>query len=197
MIDGDSCYHVRHGKGHFKGLLIPVGALVEFMPQDDIATNSFGSKTIEGIILGYHVQSGGFRNGDYIVADYEPFKKACDVLESKVDIHRIKEVLKNLNGAFTCPVAEMRAEMGTHRTKLRRTRRCAQRRRIKRKRGRPQRRSGRGAICEGRGSPRYRHTRNGIRNVSRARRNMLRAKKERIHATSRHSTRFVEKGNRE
>ena len=49
-----------------------------------------------GIFLGYHVQSGGLWNGDYIVADYEPFKNDCDALESKVNIHRIKDVLKNL-----------------------------------------------------------------------------------------------------
>ena len=32
MIDGDSCYHVRHGKCHLRGLLIPFGALDELMP---------------------------------------------------------------------------------------------------------------------------------------------------------------------
>ncbi len=58
------------------------------------------------------MQSGGLWNGDYIVADYEPFKNNCDLLERKVNIHRIKEVLKNLSGVFTFPVAEMRTERG-------------------------------------------------------------------------------------
>ena len=32
---------------------------------------------------------GGPWNGDYIVADYEPFKTDCDIQESKVNTHRI------------------------------------------------------------------------------------------------------------
>ena len=60
------------------------------MPQNDRKIESFGNKTIQGIFLGYHIQSGGLWNGDYIVADYELFKIDCDVLESKVNIHRIK-----------------------------------------------------------------------------------------------------------
>ncbi len=34
------------------------------------------------------------------------------MMESKVKVHIIKEVLKNLSGAATFPVAEMRAERG-------------------------------------------------------------------------------------
>ena len=45
------------------------------MPQGDMEIESFGSKAIHGIFLGYHVQSGGLWDGDYIVAGYEPFKK--------------------------------------------------------------------------------------------------------------------------
>ena len=112
MVDGDSCCNRRHGKGHFKGLCIPFGALVDFMPQNDIKIESFGSTTIQGIFLGYHIQPGGLWSGDYIVADYEPFKKDCDVLESRVKIHRIKEVLKNPSNTFTFLVAEMRRERG-------------------------------------------------------------------------------------
>ena len=84
MTEGDSCYSRRPGKGHFKGLQIPFGALVDFMPQNDMKIESFGNKTIQGIFLGYHIQPGGLWNGDYIVADCEPFKKDGDVLESKV-----------------------------------------------------------------------------------------------------------------
>ena len=82
------------------------------MPQNDIEIESSGSKTIQGIFLGYHIQPGGLWNGDYTVADYEPFKKDCDVLESKVEIHRIKEVLKHLSNTLTFPVAEVRREKG-------------------------------------------------------------------------------------
>ena len=34
------------------------------------------------------------------------------MLESKVNIHRIKEVLKNISGKFTFPLAELRKERG-------------------------------------------------------------------------------------
>ncbi len=112
MIEGDSCYHRRHEKGRFKGLQTPCGALVEFMPQNDMNIESIGSKTLQEIFLGYHVQSGGLWSCDYIVADYEPFKDNCAALESRVKTHRIKEVLKSLNGVFTFPVAEMRRERG-------------------------------------------------------------------------------------
>ena len=44
------------------------------------------------------------------VADYESCKNKCDVLESKVNIHRIKEVLKHVKREFTFPVAELRRE---------------------------------------------------------------------------------------
>ena len=50
--------------------------------------------------MGYHVGPGGHWSGDYLVADYAHFKKYCDVTESRVKIHRIKEVLKNLSGKF-------------------------------------------------------------------------------------------------
>ena len=84
MIDGESCYHRGHGACRFKGLHIPFGALVECMPQHDMAIDSFGSKTCHGLLLGYHVQPWGLWNGDYLVADYEPFKKDIDVLERNV-----------------------------------------------------------------------------------------------------------------
>ncbi len=64
MIDGDSCYNRRHGEGHFKGLCIPFGALVDSMPQNDIKIESFGSKTIQGIFRGYHIQPGWAWGGD-------------------------------------------------------------------------------------------------------------------------------------
>ena len=40
MTDDESCYNLRHGRGHFKGLQIPVGALVDFMPQNDVKIES-------------------------------------------------------------------------------------------------------------------------------------------------------------
>ncbi len=64
-----------HKSGHFKGLLIPFGALVDFMPQPDTKVVSMGSKTIPGVFIGCHVHPGGLWSGDYLVADYSPFTK--------------------------------------------------------------------------------------------------------------------------
>ena len=69
LMDGDSAYNKRHKKGHFLGLRIPFGALVDFMPQPDTRVESIGAKTIPGVFLGYHVHPGGVWSGDYYVAD--------------------------------------------------------------------------------------------------------------------------------
>ncbi len=62
------------------------------------------------MFLGYHVHAGGFWSGDYIVADYAPFKKDCDATPAKVKVHRIKEALSNLSGIYVFPVVERRKE---------------------------------------------------------------------------------------
>ncbi len=54
-----------------------------------------GSKTIRGVLIGYHVPAGGLWSGDYLVADLAPFRLDCDVHRSKVKVHRIKEVVNN------------------------------------------------------------------------------------------------------
>ena len=56
--------------------------------------------------MGYHTHDGGIWRGDYLVADYAPFKKDCDVGRAKVKVHRAKAVAKNLSGKFIFPVAE-------------------------------------------------------------------------------------------
>ena len=81
----------------------PFGALVDFMPQSDTKVESMGSKTIPGVFIGYHVHPGGLWSGDYLAFDYLPFKRDCDVVKSKVKIHRIKEVLKNHTRNFISP----------------------------------------------------------------------------------------------
>ncbi len=47
-----------------------------------------------GVFVGYHTHAGGIWSGDYLVADYAPFKKDGDVGRAKVKIHRAKEVVK-------------------------------------------------------------------------------------------------------
>ena len=75
IVDGDSCYNRRHRLGRFKGQQIPFGALVDFMPQNDVKVESMGPKTIPGVFIGYHVHAGGLWSGDYLVADYSPSVK--------------------------------------------------------------------------------------------------------------------------
>ena len=90
IADGDSSYSRRHKSGRFKGESIPFGALVDFMPQIDTKVESMGAKTIPGVFIGYRAHAGGIWSGDYLVADYSPFRKSCDVVKSKLKIHRIK-----------------------------------------------------------------------------------------------------------
>ena len=77
-------------KGHFKGESVPFGALVDFMPQNDMKHGSMANRAIQGVFFGNHVHAVGVWSGDYYVADYGPFKKDCDVVKSKVNIHRTK-----------------------------------------------------------------------------------------------------------
>ncbi len=66
------------------------------MPQPDTKLDSMGGKqlTMPGIFVGYHTHAGGLWSGDCLVADYAPCKKYCDVGRAKVNIHRVKEVVK-------------------------------------------------------------------------------------------------------
>ena len=79
-VDGDSCYNRRHRAGRFKDQKIPFGTYVEFMPQNDTKVESMGAETIPGLFVGYHIHAGGLWSGDYLVADYSPFRRDCDVL---------------------------------------------------------------------------------------------------------------------
>ncbi len=110
LVDGDSSYNRGHGKGHFKGERILVGAFIDFMPQPDTKLDAMGGRSMPGAFIGYHTHAGGIWSGDYLVADYAPFKKDCDVTPATVRAHRIKEVLRRLSGIFVFPVAERRRE---------------------------------------------------------------------------------------
>ena len=81
---------------------------MDFMPQPDYKVVSQGAKTIPGVFIGYHIHAGGLWSGDYLVADLAPFRQDCDVAKSKVEIHRIKDIVKNHSGTFTFPVARWR-----------------------------------------------------------------------------------------
>ena len=46
-----------------------------------------------GVFVGCHTHAGGIWSGDYLFADYPPFKKDGDVERAKMNIHRTEEVL--------------------------------------------------------------------------------------------------------
>eukprot|EP00972_Heterocapsa_arctica_P048446 7142328-Heterocapsa_arctica.AAC.1 len=60
MVDGDSAYNLRHGKGHFAGLKIPFGNLIDFRPPKTLVKEfpKFGKTSMPGIMFGYHVDQG-------------------------------------------------------------------------------------------------------------------------------------------
>ena len=117
----------------FKGQQFPVSALVNFMPKPDVRVESMGPKTLPGVFVGYHVNPGGEWSGDYLVADLEYFRKNPDVPRSKVKIHRIKEVVPNLDGAFVFPVAVLASRAAAQRRQLRSLRRSCRRRTLGRR----------------------------------------------------------------
>ncbi len=78
-MDGDTSYNRRYGRGHFKGERIPSGPFVDFIPQPDTMLDAIGGRTVPGLFVGHRTHAGGIWSGDYLVADYAPFKKDCDV----------------------------------------------------------------------------------------------------------------------
>jgi hypothetical protein len=76
MVEGDSAWHKRHKQGHFKGEIIPFGALIDFRPLKPILSMfpKFEKRSLPGIFLGYHLMSGERFYGDYLVAPLQDFR---------------------------------------------------------------------------------------------------------------------------
>ena len=71
--DGDSPWYRRHGS-HFKGLKIPFGCGVFFLPVSTKYVNAKAAPPMSyGIFMGYRLAPGGQWNGEYIVADLDDF----------------------------------------------------------------------------------------------------------------------------
>ena len=89
-----SPYYLRHGV-ESNHLNIPYGAQVDFMPtpNPNKTPAPFESKTKVGILVGYHQQPGGKWSGDYLVAEFEPFRYNPDAKPKDVTVHRVKEVV--------------------------------------------------------------------------------------------------------
>ena len=91
VVDGDSPLNRRLKEGHFKGQLIPFGMIVDFLPQPDTKREPFDSKTLTGVMIGYHFHPGGKWSGDHKIAEYEPLRKNIDSLQKGLKVHRVKE----------------------------------------------------------------------------------------------------------
>jgi hypothetical protein len=76
MVEGDSAWHKRQKQGHFKGEIIPFGALIDFRPPKPILNMfpEFEKRSLPGTFLGYHLMSGERFYGDYLVAPLQDFK---------------------------------------------------------------------------------------------------------------------------
>ena len=113
MRTGNSIYHDRHGKGHYKGLRIPFGAAVKFMPTPRPGERAgFAPVLRKGIFLGQYILTGGEWNGDYHVAEQETLREDPDVDVKPAGVHRVSEVKQILAKGFTFPIADRREALG-------------------------------------------------------------------------------------
>ena len=69
IVDCDSSYIRRHGAARFRGERIPLGAVVDFMPQGEAKLESVANKTMQGVFIAHHVHAGGVWSGDDYVAE--------------------------------------------------------------------------------------------------------------------------------
>ncbi len=84
--------------------MLPFGALLDSMPQNDMKLVSMANKTIEGVHVGNHVHAGGVWSGDYYVAEYSPLKQDCEV-----KMHRIGSLRNTL---VECQLPRRRTKPG-------------------------------------------------------------------------------------
>ena len=95
IVDGDSPWNLRHGKGQFKGLRLPFGCLVDFKPMKTREQESakFDPKAVPGIFLGYKMHPGGTWRGEYVVAELHEFDDMDDVNNGRVSVQTaVREV---------------------------------------------------------------------------------------------------------
>ena len=89
VVDGESSYNKRHKRGHFTGMRIPLGAIIEFLPIRMERKHPGKQKTRYGIFSGYHMQPGELWSGTYLVAEWWTLKNNPELRPAKVPIHRI------------------------------------------------------------------------------------------------------------
>ena len=110
LDDGeDSSWNKRHGQGQFKGQLIPFGALVDFVPQPDVAEHQpkFDAATVPGVFLGYILRPGGAFKGDYRVADlrvFEEYDLKRDAKRKRFKVQTTKTIWLPKDGSISFPL---------------------------------------------------------------------------------------------
>ena len=92
----------------FEGIFVPFGEEVEYKPSQPKGLEplrKFGSKTLNGVFVGYDQRAGGNWRGDYLVADWDEIEQAETARE--IHVHRVKEInVCLLNGKHRFPLAE-------------------------------------------------------------------------------------------
>ena len=90
--------------GHkFKGIKVPFGAAVRWLPTGDrlsSARGKFDPRTRPGIFVGYKVASGGVWHGVYHVIDVDDYVNADS--RNKVRIQETKELVLPKESEFPC-----------------------------------------------------------------------------------------------
>ena len=104
-VEGDSAWNKRHKQGHFKGYIIPFGALIEFRPPKPILCMfpKFEKRSLPEIFLGYHLMSGERFYGDYLVAPFVDFEEPPTW---GVRICRIAEIIIDKAEDYKSPLRE-------------------------------------------------------------------------------------------
>ena len=84
-------YQLRH-LAEFKGKIIPFGALIHYTPSSErelALLGKFTSRTLQGIFLWYHLNSGGRWSGDYLVVDAAAYQNIFE--GARIPVHRVKD----------------------------------------------------------------------------------------------------------
>ena len=89
----------------FKGPIIPLGALVEYLPnseRDQARSHQFGKKALPGIFQGCALIAGGIWKGDILVADIEELEKldASEIYPRRLNPKEVRTTHKDWEFVF-------------------------------------------------------------------------------------------------
>ena len=110
-VDGSSPYFRRHDV-HPRATLDPVGALVEYMPNQDDPRSAFEPKLVFGLFIGYDFKPGCVWSGDYLVAPFAKFQDGPEVRPGHLHVCRTSRIHLN-PAAMRFPIAEYREQVQT------------------------------------------------------------------------------------